>query len=271
MGVLNWLKKDKPQPEKEMPITTEQEASLLLAMPMFEKGGTYSIEAVLQHLHAEWGYQVEGTDYDNTTAVLTVEGTMFAIAFMPAPIPTEDIQNTAQYAYNWENVLEDVQDVDSHAIVSVLSGPMDTVERHLLLSRILYAIIATTPSCVGVYQGSQTLLIPRAQYLDYYEEMKEGKVLVPLWVYIGLRSTAEGNSIYTYGLTAFGKQELEVIHSHLELEELYSFIVNICSYVIGSDVVFKHGETLGYTAEQKINITSSTGVFVEGETLKLAM
>lgn len=55
MGLFNWLKKEKPQPEKETPSTTAQEDSLLLAMPMFEKGGTYSIEAVLQNLQAEWG------------------------------------------------------------------------------------------------------------------------------------------------------------------------------------------------------------------------
>jgi len=73
------------------------------------------------------------------------------------------------------------------------------------------------------------------------------------------------------GVLSFGKQEIEVVDSPLALDELYGFLVNICSYVIGSDVVFQHGETLGYTAEQKIAITSSKGVFVEGETLKLAM
>lgn len=272
MGLFNWGKKNKPESAKETKGEhQEQEESLLLAMPMFEKGGQYSIEAVLTYLTQTWGYEIEGQDYDDTTAVLTTQGTMFAIAFMPAPIPSDDIQNSVQYAYNWPSVVEDIQAVDSHAIVSVVSGPMDIIERHLLLSRILFAIMATTPSCVGVYQGSQTLLIPRAQYLDYAEELAEGKVMVPLWVYIGLRTTDTGNSIYTYGLSAFGKQEIEVIDSALPLEELYSFLVNICSYVIGSDVVFQHGETLGYTAEQKITITSSKGILVDGETLKLEL
>ncbi|MGG5578512.1 DUF4261 domain-containing protein [Myroides sp. C15-4] len=272
MGLFTWGKKNKPEAVKETAIeSNEQEGPLLLAMPMFEKGEKYSIEKVLAYLTQTWGYEIEGQDYDDTTAVLTTQGTMFAIAFMPAPIPPDDVQNSAQYAYNWQSVVEDIQDVDSHAIVSVVSGSMDIVERHLLLSRILFAIMATTPACVGVYQGSQTLLIPREQYLEYEQELQEGKVVVPLWIYIGLRSTAEGNSIYTYGLSAFGKQEIEVVDSPLALDELYGFLVNICSYVIGSDVVFQPGETLGYTAEQKITITSSKGVFVEGETLKLAM
>lgn len=278
MGLFNWFKKDSGKELKETKETTNttapseiEEERLLLAMPMFENGEKYSIEAVLKVLTTQWGYEIEGTDYDDTTAVLTIAGTMFAIAYIPAAIPEEDIKHTAQFAYNWPKVIEETQAVDSHAIVSVMSGSMSIVERYLLLSRILYAIMETTPSCVGVYQGSQTLLIPREQYLDYKEELNEEKVLVPLWIYIGLRNSEEGNSIYTYGLTAFGKQEIEVIHSSLSLDELYGFLVNICSYVIGSDVVFQHGETLGYTAEQKINITSSPGVFVEGNTLKLEM
>ena len=272
MGLFNWFKKEPAQEENKATKDAEKvEDNLLLAMPMFEGGEKYSIEAVLNVLREEWGYEIEGADYDDTTAVLTTKGTMFAIAYMPAAIPSEDIQYSAQYAYNWPSVIEDTQGVDSHAIVTVMSGSMSIIERYLLFSRILYAIMETTPSCVGVYQGSQTLLIPRVQYLEFKEELKEGKITVPLWIYIGLRNSEEGNSIYTYGMSVFGKQEIEVVNSPLSLEELYGFLMNICSYVIDSDVVFKHGETLGYTAEQKINITSSKGVFVDGETLKLEM
>lgn len=266
MGILNWFKKDKPHNEEEM--KEENEGNVLLAMPLFEKGSKYNIEAVVKHLKEAWGYEIKGSDYNDTTAVLTIDGTLFAIAFIPAAVPQEDMAYSAQFAYNWKSVLEDTSEVDGHALVSVLKGSLDIVARQVLLSRILYSIIATS-TCIGVYQGSQTLLIPREQYLAAYEELKLGKVVVPLWIYIGLRTTEEGNSIYTYGLKAFDKQELEVINSPLELEELYSFFINICSYVIGSNIVFKHGETLGYTAEQKIQITASKGVFLEGETLKL--
>jgi hypothetical protein len=72
-------------------------------------------------------------------------------------------------------------------------------------------------------------------------------------------------------LSGFGKQELEVVDSKLKLEELYNFIVNISAYVVGSDVTLRSGETLGYTNDQKIKITSSKGKFIEGESLKLEM
>jgi hypothetical protein len=99
--------------------------------------------------------------------------------------------------------------------------------------------------------------------------LKNDEIPINLWVYIGLRESDEGNSIYTYGLNKFGKHEMEIINSKLSLEELYNFISNICAYVISSNVTFKAGEALGYTAHQKIKITLSTGRFVDGQTMKL--
>jgi hypothetical protein len=52
---------------------------------------------------------------------------------------------------------------------------------------------------------------------------------------------------------------------------MYRFLSDACAYVINSNVIFKNGQTLGYTTEQKIKITKSKGKFVDGETLKLEM
>jgi hypothetical protein len=130
--------------------------------------------------------------------------------------------------------------------------------------------VATT-NCLGVYQGSQSLLIPREQYLDSAEALKSDKIPLDLWVYIGIRKGENGNNAYTYGLTAFDKLEIEFINAKLDLGEMHGFLGNICAYVIKSNITFKSGETLGYTAEQKIKITESKGQFVEGQTLKLEM
>lgn len=60
-----------------------------------------------------------------------------------------------------------------------------------------------TSSAVAVYQGSQSLLIPRKQYLSHIEEIKENGIPVMLCIYIGLRNTTEGNCAYSYGLKDF--------------------------------------------------------------------
>ena len=152
----------------------------------------------------------------------------------------------------------------------MISSNGKMVERCKTFSKVLQSILATS-NCIGIYQGTQTLLIQKQQYLDYAEILKEKKLPVQLWVYIGLRKSEKGSSAYTYGLNYFNKQEMETIDSHLELDALYELFCNITSYVIDSDVTFKKGETLGYTTEQKIKITQSKGIYTEGKTFKLEL
>ena len=46
-------------------------------------------------------------------------------------------------------------------------------------------------------------------------------------------------------------------------------MLEIAYYVIGSDGTLREGETLGVSEEQKLPITRSKGVSVEGMTLKI--
>jgi hypothetical protein len=263
MGLFDIFKK-KEQPKEN------QESKIILAMPMFVNGDRYELNAIIDNLKNYWGLNVTGVEGDKESAILTIDNEKVAIAFMPMPIPMGDIEGTAQYAYNWTTVLDDLKDFTGHSIVSIMSGTKPTAERFKLLSKVLHSIL-TTSNSIGIYQGSQSLLIPKQQYIESAETLKNDETPINLWVYIGLRKSNEGNSIYTYGLNEFGKHEMEIVNSKLSLEELYDFISNICSYVIISNVTFKNGETLGYTADQKIKITLSKGQFVDGQTLKLEM
>ncbi|MDR2238611.1 MAG: DUF4261 domain-containing protein [Chryseobacterium sp.] len=263
MGLFDIFKK-KEQPKENKDTKT------LLAMPLFINDGKYELNKITDHLKHYWNLDIASVTGDDKSAVLTIDSDVVIIAFMSVPIPRGDIEGAAPYAYNWPTVLDDLKNFTGHAIVSVMSATKPALEKYKLLTKVLHSILSTSDS-IGIYQGSQTLLIPKDQYIGTAEELKAGKTPVPLWIYLGLRQATEGNSIYTYGLNEFGKHEMEVIHSQLGLEELYTFISNISAYVIGKDVTLKSGETLGYTADQKINIELSKGLMVEGQTLKLKM
>jgi hypothetical protein len=259
MGLFDIFKK------KE---TKNKNGELLLAMPLFKNGDTYSLQKIVTHLQDFWGLKVTDVYGDDGNATLSIEGELVGLAHMPAPIPGDDIEGTLQYAYNWPTAKQDLENYDSHAIVSVLPGNKSPLEQFRLLSKLLISLL-TTSNAVGIYQGSQTLLIPREDYLESTEALKNGEVPLMLWIYIGIRKSEEGNSLYTYGLEYFGKKEMEIIHSKAEISVLFDLMVNIASYVIGSNVTFRSGETLGYTAEQKIKITASEGQLVDGISLKL--
>lgn len=263
MGLLDFFKKKENVLEKT-------EKSVLLAMPMFNDSERYTINNVIENLKDFWGLSIIDFEGDDNSAVFKINGELVAVAYIPAQIPWEDISETSKYAYNWQNATEDLKHHNGHAIVSIISTQKSQIERFTILSKLLCSILSTSNS-IGIYQGNQTLLISKSQYLENIDDLQQEKSPIHLWIYIGIRTSEQGNNIYTYGLKEFGKQEMEVINSQLPIEELYGFISNITAYVIDSDITFKTGETLGYTADQKIKITSSQGIFVEVQTLKLDM
>lgn len=263
MGLFDFFKK-KEQPEEP------KKGKILLAMPMFNNGETFELNKVIDYLKSNWKTSISDINGESRTVTFSIQGETIALATMPVQIPWGDIEGTAKYSYNWMSAEKDLENHNSHIIVTVMSSKNNELERFKILTKVLSSIVATT-NCIGVYHGSQSLLIPREQYLGSAEALKSNQIPLDLWVYIGLQKEKNGNSAYTYGLNAFNKLEIEIINTKLGLEELHSFLSNICAYVINSNVTFKSGETLGYTAEQKIKITKSKGQFVEGESLKLEM
>lgn len=243
---------------------------IILAMPMFNDSKTFELDHVLDCLRDNWNVNVSNVDAESETAVFSVQGETVALAAMPFQVPWDDIQGAAQYSYNWTTAEKDLEKHNAHAIVTIVSNNTNESERFKILTMVLSSILATS-DCIGVYQGTQSLLIPKNQYLESAKALKSDQIPIDLWVYIGLRKTEDGNSVYTYGVKAFNKLEMEFINAESDLEEMYDFLSNICAYVINNDVTFKSGETLGYTAEQKVKITKSKGHFVEGESLKLEL
>src|SRR5690606_9513425 len=183
----------------------------ILAMPMFINGDRYELNAIIDNLKNYWNLNVTDIVGDNESAILTINDENVAIAFMPVPIPMDDIEGTAQYAYNWTTVLDDLKGFTGHSIVSIMSGTKSIAERFKLLSKVLHSILITSNS-IGIYQGSQSLLIPKEQYIESSESLKVGQTPIDLWIYIGLRKSEEGNSLYTYGLNEFEKSEMEIIN-----------------------------------------------------------
>ena len=74
---------------------------------------------------------------------------------------------------------------------------------------------------------------------------------------------------YTEGLTAFGKDEIEVLNTQAQPGELRGFLGDIAYYLITEDVTLRDGETIGFSEDQRLPITRSAGAAVDGMSLKI--
>jgi len=238
-------------------------------MVLLRDTNTFNIDTFSKDFLSLYGYDIQEQTGDNSSFVFTVDGEMIAIAHMSVPVPSGDIEGTAKYAYNWETALEEANKHKRHLIVSLMKGGQDQIKRFRLFTKVICSLLRTTDS-IGVYQGNQSLLIPKEDYLNETEAMSDSYLPLNLWIYFGLRTTENGKSGYTYGLKEFNKKEMEVLNSAKSLEDIRGFLFNITHYVLDYDVTFQDGQTCGLSEEEKIVISVSKGQFVDGETLKLA-
>jgi hypothetical protein len=245
------------------------DSKIILGMIMLEDDNSFALDSLVSDYINNYDETIQEPTGDDVSLVLEIEGEMVAIAHIPAPIPSAEIEGTAQYAYNWPTAVEETKDHKSHLIVSVLSGGPDQIKRFKIFTQVICSLLRTT-NAIGVYKGNQSLLIPREDYLEDAGLMSDEYLPLNLWIYFGLRVTDQGNSAYTYGLNEFTKTEMEIINSGKSLEDLRAFLFNIAHYVLDFDVTFQDKQTCGLSEDERIEISYSKGIFVEGKTFKLA-
>ncbi len=62
---------------------------------------------------------------------------------------------------------------------------------------------------------------------------------------------------------------MEIVESSQQPSEVYDLMWNISAYLIKEGAVLQDGQTIGATAEQKLPLKLSEGVYVEGQSMKI--
>lgn len=149
MGLFNFLKKKKESEEKK-------KDNILLAMPMFNNGETFELNKVADYLKNHWNTKLSDVNGESGTVTFSIQGETIALATIPVQIHWGDIEGTAQYSYNWMTANKDLENHNSHIIVTVISSKNSELERFKILTKVLSSIVAypngevhiAFPSCV---------------------------------------------------------------------------------------------------------------------------
>ena len=235
------------------------------------KEAKFDREKFLKDLKEDWKITLDlGEDSENKEKDMLVGNIgdiMVAVALMPAPIPNNEAVDNAKTNYRWKDAVKVAEEHEAHILVSLLGEP-NLVDGAKLYTKIISAL-TKQENCTGINMLG-TVLNPD-MYRDFTEYYTENDMFpVENMIFIGLYG-AEDNKVsaYTYGMEGFGKKEMEILASSESPEDVYYFLQAIADYVITSDVILQDGETIGFTAEQKIPISQSKGIAVNGTTLKL--
>lgn len=249
----------------------ENNNKVLLAMPIFINRDSLQLDKIIDNLKNFWGLNVTNIKGDNDTSSFDIDGLMIVLANMPIPIPKDELNEVISYTYIWTDASEKLEKQTGHAIVSILGGDKTPVERFTILSKLLCSILKTCENCIAIYKGNERLLLHREHYLAAIDDLKAQRMPIPAWIYIGLKQTPQGIDAYTYGMFNFNKPEIEIVESLLDSSRLYRMILGISSDIIDKDANFLDGDMYNLSESIKLHISLSTGVHVDGLSLKFSL
>ena len=237
----------------------------------------WDLDAFKAQLKADWdidypptdGEQVEEND-DKTTAVFDVDSMTVAVSLMEAPVPDGEAEYWANSNFMEKDAAVSAAKAhQAHVMVAILNQMSEGRTRRQLgeLYVKLVSTLLKAPNALGVYTNG-TVWLPD-YFIQVSEDLKEGALPLLDLVFVGLVKYEKGICGWTNGLRAFGKDELEIRDSQQSPQDVHELLLNVSGYLIEEDVTLQDGETLGYTAEQKLHITRSEGINVEGMSLKI--
>lgn len=229
----------------------------------------------LRDFKEDWGIEIteeehsEKPEDDNKLVYADVEGMRVVVGLIEGPVPDGEAEYWAQGNYMWKDGVEVVKTHKAQLIVCILGDCPDILSKGKLYVK-LAASALKQPNAIAFY--NEGAVFPPDMYTAFCEPMKNGGLPLLNWVWFGIYGNDKEIGCYTYGMRRFGKEEMEVYvpREGADLNKIRSFLLDIVDYVLGGNVVLKDGETIGFSAEQKLPIKLSKGIAVNGNTLKIA-
>ena len=232
--------------------------------------GEWDKQQFIRDMQEKWGITVDeysaSEEKDDTALVFEVGDMLAAVSLADCPIPDGEAEANAENNYMWEDAVKVAREHRAHILVAVLGKEKDLLEKGKLFTKVV-AVCCRQKYATGVYT-SGVVFEPRF-YEGFADMLKGDKLPIFNWIWFGLWRNEKGLNGYTYGMEAFGKDEMEVLDTNADPYDLLDFLASLASYVLENDVELHDGETIGFTADDKRAITRSPGVGLPEEQMTL--
>lgn len=211
--------------------------------------------------------EVSGNEEFKDIILAEAEGMKLAVSFIPEPVPGREAEHYAAANYMWPQAVEAAERHTAQIMLTIL-GSGDVLEKGKLFTKAAASCLKQ-PGALALYTDGAVF---EADFYRQFSAMLKNDAL-PLmdWVWFGVYQSETQRGIYTYGMKKFGKDEMEVYVTPkmADLNKIRDFMISMVGYVLEYNVELKDGETIDFSAKQKLPITKSKGIALDGETLKI--
>lgn len=223
----------------------------------------FNIHQLINDLETDWGISAQAERHQDSF-ILNIGDFLCVLGLMPAPVPNGEAAHYAKGNYYCPDAVAAAEAHQAHLMVTV----MNQAENTEVLGMNLYSKIVS--SCLKPQNATAVYTSGTVYTADFYRKVAQqylpnNEIPIMIWVYIGLGQNQQGNQLYTSGMAKFGKDEMEILNSPMDMGRLHASLSSMCAYIISSGLVLKDGESIGFSAEQKWQISYSKSVYAPSE------
>lgn len=248
------------QAKPQMPLFGGQ---ILLGQP------GWNAEDFIESFAEDWGENLEVMPDDPDSpessqifaARLAGSHAVVYISETPCLFSPEQLEEAASENYTWPEAVETVRRTRSALFIAAGGHAPAEVLAKLFVHAA--ATLLDMQAAIGLCD-CETVFEPVAYRRMALYAAKRSRLPAMNLFWAGICRRGEGFAGWTSGLARFGHPEIEVPQADIHPRDLAEFLGNICTYILEDGAVFRPGETIGYTEEQKLPIVKAESIFFPG-------
>lgn len=262
---LSWIEEDLQK--SALPFCSPgQEGAFVCSVLL--TSAWFDTDKFIEDFYRDWSVRLTPERSIDRFLLFSVDGMEAVLALIPSPVPRREAEEAAVCNYLWPNASKVVRNHKAHLSITVLGPDASLMDRGLLLVKLASSCCLQLPAA-GIFTGPA--VYQAGLYRNLASVIKDGRLPVFNWVWMGLYKTEHGCGGYTYGLELFGKDEIEVVNTAAKPDRLRSFLGAVASYVLEEHVVLQDGDTIGFSGGEHLPVTLSPGAALSGNTLKISL
>lgn len=233
-----------------------------LAMVTLNDNPAIRLPDIFEYLQTTWrGIPASEPDQRGSVLTFNVGTANVFLAPMPAPIPWAELEGPCETSLLFPDAEAALKPHTHHMIVTVLTdGP--PVERALLLTKVVAAVLATCDAATGVYWALAGMVIRPDVFREFAVKILPPALPLEIWVDFRVAGNPDGTSSgFTVGLAMFELMDIETQNATERPSELRDRLISIAHYLIENGLVIGDGHTIGEGADQEIRVVYADSAF----------
>ena len=215
-----------------------------------------------QDMEDLWG--IECTVAEDGSVAAATGGMTAAAVYMRGHNADGIAEEAAQNNTLWDQAFKAAKKHKAYLWVQV--NGKDPLRCGVLLVQFL-AACCRQPLVSGICTAG-TLFEPQF-YLDASEMIGAGYLPLYNWLWFGLYEQDEKQCGYTLGMSAFGKDELEVLGADASEDDLRDYLFDLAYYILENDITLRGGEQIPLGDGKTRAVTRGDGEALSETTVKV--